>query len=175
MQVFIFCLVALALLVHVSDYWSGMAFIRLVNTSVLSDSKILLPWSIIRLNDEAITIEEFYRDCVEPRLEGNHFQVSSAYVGQDRNSLDLVDELSLPVLSVVSLFGPFLRYLVVSTSPSPVHNDVSTHNSTLLTVQAYSVNERTRKDKIFNDIVSFLASSSVSFEESEFDDGKQLL
>ncbi|XP_019863167.1 PREDICTED: uncharacterized protein LOC109592033 [Amphimedon queenslandica] len=175
MQVFIFCLVALALLVHISDYWSGMAFIRLVNTSVLSDSKILLPWSIIRLNDEAITIEEFYRDCVEPRLEGNHFQVSSAYVGQDRNSLDLVDELSLPVLSVVSLFGPFLRYLVVSTSPSPVHNDVSTHNSTLLTVQAYSVNERTRKDKLFNDIVSFLASSSVSFEESEFDDGKQLL
>uniref|UniRef100_A0A1X7U2X1 Uncharacterized protein n=1 Tax=Amphimedon queenslandica TaxID=400682 RepID=A0A1X7U2X1_AMPQE len=73
MQVFIFCLVSVTLLVHISDYWSGRALIRLVNVSVLFDSKILLPWSIIRLNDEAITIEEFYRDCVEPRLEGNHF------------------------------------------------------------------------------------------------------
>ena len=93
-----------------------MALIRLVNTSVLSDNKTLLPWSIIRLNNESHTIEEFYKECVEFRLEGASFQISSAYVGHDRNILDSV-ELSLPILSVVSSFGLYLRYLVVSCSP----------------------------------------------------------
>jgi hypothetical protein len=154
-----------------------MALIRLVNTSVLSDNKTLLPWSIIRLNNESHTIEEFYKECVEFRLEGANFQISSAYVGHDRNILDFV-ELSLPILSVVSSFGLYLRYLVVSCSPdvAPVATYItSSEQSSSQLLQSYFVKERTKKDKILNDIINFLQSKSVNFEESEFEDGKQLL
>ena len=89
--------------------------LHLVNTSVTSlCKKTLLPWTILRVEEQDHTVSDFFTRNVMPRLSDgsrSHCAISSAHVGRDKASLDLVD-VSLPLVAVVTSFGPFLKYTV---------------------------------------------------------------
>ena len=89
--------------------------LHLVNTSVTSlCKKTLLPWTILRVEEQDHTVSDFFTRNVMPRLSHgsrSHCAISSAHVGRDKASLDLVD-VSLPLVAVVTSFGPFLKYTV---------------------------------------------------------------
>ena len=160
--------------------------LNLVNTSVMStDNRTLLPWSILRVTEEANTISDFYRDTVNIRINeidsrgGEQYVLVSAYVGQERSLLDFVD-VNLPIVAVVASFGPFLKYLVSSNTESErvalVTDSPQSSNTVAAPSQFVSlVNVRTEKDKLFNDIIGFFVSASASFYDSEIAMGKRFI
>ena len=84
---------------------------NLVDTSVItSDSRIILPWTIIQFND-SYSIMEFFHEGVKFRLEDDDCVLHAAFIGHEKHMLDHVD-LSLPLVAVVSSFGKYLQYKV---------------------------------------------------------------
>ena len=85
----------------------------LVNCSVVNEaSKVILPWRILSGGESGRTIQQFYDDTIDESLE---IVIECAFLGQTKDCLDRI-ELSLPLDSAVRLFGPFLRYRVLSSS-----------------------------------------------------------
>ena len=87
----------------------------LVNSCVLAAEtrRILLNWTILRVEDEAHTVGEFFVRTVKPRLSqscGDNPQ--SIFVGLDKNNLDHVSDGNLPVVLLVQSFGRYLMYHV---------------------------------------------------------------
>ena len=138
----------------------------------------MLPWTILRVEEQDHTVSDFFTRNVMPRLSHgsrSHCAISSAHVGRDKASLDLVD-VSLPLVAVVTSFGPFLKYNVSLndvTETATIELDESQTNCPLVFVEP--VRERTKKDKLFNDIVSYFVSASVSLESSELSMGRRLV
>lgn len=145
---------------------------QLISTSVIAnDQRYLLPWTITRFSDTSSVID-FFLETVKPRLENDCCLLQSALVGHDKHSLDLVD-ISLPLIAVVSSFGRFLQFKI--TLPN---NDVSMSlaenvDTSLSFIQP--INERNRKDTLYNRVISFFNSSSVGLLEEEMLSGKKLV
>ena len=59
-------------------YYSNML---LVTTSVLSDCKFLLPWTIAQFSDSC-SVLEFFDETFKPQLDDNCF-LHSVYVGKE--------------------------------------------------------------------------------------------
>ena len=154
---------------------------NLVNASVtlLSPSKTLLPWTIMQVTETEHSIKDFFSNNVTSRLS-NNYNLETAQVGRDKFILDNVD-ISLPIVAVVLSFGPYLKYIVSGIPNCCIAlSDTETAEpdrsgycplSTLL----HPVTEKNRKDKLYNDLLHFLESFSVSLEESEQEEGKKLL
>ena len=146
----------------------------LINTSVMSSTnRIILPWTILQLTEENITILQFFSITVRSRISEYDCELLSVHVGHDMNSLYHVPDTSLPVVAVINSFGRFLRYNVTVAVTESANEQASTFHTVSLFVQP--VNERTKKHRLFNDIAKFLTSSSASFTESEIPMGKQLV
>ena len=89
----------------------------LVNSCVLAaeTKRILLNWTILRVEDEAHTFGDFFVRTVKPRLLYEcGVAPQSIYVGPDKNSLDHVSDENLPVLLLVQSFGRFLMYHIAT-------------------------------------------------------------
>ena len=88
----------------------------LVNSCVLATDtrRILLNWTMLRVEDEAHTVGDFFVKTVKPRLscECGINAPQSIYVGPDKNSLDHVGDDNLPVVLLIQSFGRFLMYHV---------------------------------------------------------------
>ena len=140
---------------------------RLVTTSVLSDCKFLLPWTITQFSDSC-SVLEFFDETVKPRLVDNCF-LRSALVGKEKHLLDLVD-VNLPLVAVVPAFGQYLQYKVNSETDAVI---VPKENFSLSFPGPIA--ERNRKDALYNKIVSFFNSSSVGLLEEEMSLGNKLL
>ncbi len=147
--------------------------INLVNASVTSSTEILLPWTILRVIDDEDSVSDFFNNIIKPRIE-HECELLSAHVGQCKNSLDQVD-VTIPVMAVVCAFGHFMKYSV-----NVLNNQYASTSSTgeppseksrpdLLPVSSciQSITQRTRKDKLFNDLITFLDSMNVVICESE--------
>ena len=96
-----------------------------VNTSVFSESskRTILPWTIVQFLKESHSFTDFFIDVVKPRMISNaDCQIISASVGPDKTSLDQVD-ISLQILSVLHLFGRFLKYFVKIEEDVSVSSD----------------------------------------------------
>ena len=76
--------------------------------------RILLNWTILRVEDEAHTVGDFFVKTVKPRLscECGINAPQSIYVGPDKNSLDHVSDDNLPVVLLIQSFGRLLMYHV---------------------------------------------------------------
>lgn len=87
--------------------------LHLVNASVASFGRTLLPWTILRVSEMEHSIADFYHVTIKPRISdaAPHCQLLSAQIGQERNYLDNVD-FSVPVVAAISSFGRFLKYSV---------------------------------------------------------------
>ncbi len=86
---------------------------QLVNASVASFGRTLLPWTIVRVAEVEYSVADFYHVIIKPRISeaASECQLLSAQIGQEKNSLDNVD-FSVPVVAAISSFGRFLKYSV---------------------------------------------------------------
>ena len=150
-----------------------MAHMYLVTTSVLSSSnnyKFLMPWTITRFNDSYSVLEFFYTS-IKPRLDCDCL-LSSAFVGQEKHLLDLVD-VNLPLAAIIPAFGRYLQYKVNFKDDDAVAAaDISENDSLSL---PEPVRERNRKDVLYNHIISFFNSFSVGLTPEEMPLAKKLL
>ena len=85
-------------------------------------------------------------------------------------------------MGVINSFGHFLKYIVKCSNPtSPISTKItasgseSESNLMMLSAIIPPAVERTRKDKLFNDFLHFLSSSSVTLRSSEKDLGRRLV
>ena len=155
----------------------------LVNACVFSEQnhRTLLPWTILQVSEPGYTFTDFFDVSVLPRIPGRStttYVVNSVYVGPGKNSLDAVD-VSLCVLPVISSFGRFVKYCVVTAGDNDNDNgmELTSHPRDAFEVLMNSarihrrsqlsgdcsefvklINQRNKKDKLFNDIVEFLKS-----------------
>ena len=151
----------------------------LVNSCVLAADtrRILLNWTILRVEDEAHTVGDFFVKTVKPKLSyecGNAPQ--SIYVGPDKNSLDHVSDDNLPVVLLVQSFGRFLMYHVaVDHSPLAFNQESEASGSGRgqsclpsggVSLDTICIPERNKKDKLFNAIIGFLSDEGVFFDDS---------
>ncbi len=89
--------------------------------------------------------------------------------------------MSLPVVGVISSFGRFLKYsvsaleLATHTVASPGTISQSSSSDCPISSLVHHVQERTMKDQLFNDILKFFTSMSVSICDSEASSGKRLV
>ena len=124
---------------------------HLVTASVLSSSntyKFLLLWTITRFNDSC-SVMEFFNESFKPRFESDR-QLHSAYVGQEKHLLDLVD-VNLPLAAIVPAFGRYLQYKVNDDDVA-----AAVVNESIPLLLPETVHERNRKDILYNQIISFL-------------------
>ena len=143
---------------------------NLVNTSVISISRTLLPWTILQVLEVEHSISDFFDMTVRPRISDCNCELLTAYIGQDKSSLDQVDTY-LPVVAVTSSFGRYLKYSVsVSVEPFQTNSQLAlepSDNTSPLSAVLQPVNQRTKKDKLYNDILGFFVSANVTVKLSE--------
>lgn len=140
---------------------------RLVTTSVVTDHKMLLPWTITQFSDSC-SIMEFFDSTLKPRLDED-CSLHSALVGKEKHLLDLVD-INLPLVAVIPAYGQYLQYKVANTI-----DDIIVPEESLSLSFPGPIAERNRKDALYNKIVTFFNSSSVGLPEEELSLGKKLL
>ena len=90
----------------------AMPSMHLVNASVtlLNPRKTLLPWTIMQVTKTERSIKDFFSNNVTSRLS-NNYNLETAQVGGGKCILDNVG-ISLPIVAVLSSFGPYLKYIV---------------------------------------------------------------
>ena len=159
---------------------------------VNANHRTLLPWTILQVSEPGYTFTDFFDVSVLPRIPGRStttYVVNSVYVGPGKNSLDAVD-VSLCVLPVISSFGRFVKYCVVTAGDNDNDNgmELTSHPRDAFEVLMNSariyrrsqlsgdcsefvklINQHNKKDKLFNDIVQFLKSKNLSLKSSEVD------
>jgi hypothetical protein len=73
--------------------------------------KTLLPWRIASLTPPDATFRSFFQNFVVPKVQEDGKDLVATYIGRGKEKLDAVDS-DLGVAEVVSLFGPFVKYMV---------------------------------------------------------------
>ena len=150
-----------------------------VNVSLLHPIKTLLPWTILQVREINYSIKDFFLNTVVMRLPDDSYCLEAAQIGRDKSILDNVD-INLPILPVISSFGLYLRYSVSggngtsSVASEVIEIDANTSHP-LSSVLHPIQQERTQKDKLYNDLIHYLASFSVSLKVTELEEGKKLL
>ncbi len=92
--------------------------------------------------------------------------------------IDNVD-ISLPVVAITTSFGQYLKYCVsITSSTEPLPSGQMPENNIDLTVLSsilHPVPQRTMKDRLFNDILSFISSLNTTIRETEVSTVKKLV
>ena len=131
---------------------------NLVDTSVItSDSRIILPWTIIQFND-SYSIMEFFHEGVKFRLEDDDCVLHAALL--DMKSICLIMWICHYPLLLLSSFGKYLQYKV--DRPNSIIS-AARHNEEISLSFIESVTERNKRDALYNNIVSFFTSSSLIY------------
>ena len=161
----------------------------LLNTCVvcLETKRTLLQWTIINLQEREYSFLELFTVCIKPRLPSTSQASEDQYVlvrvevGPSKERLDSAD-ISLNVVEVTESFGKFVKLLVKKQADSrnqEVTNQPMVLNAfqVLLSSQESKtflepVNERNKRDKLYNDLVELLKEKgltlSASREETNF-------
>ena len=129
------------------------------------------------MDNEIYSIQDFFECSVKPRIiAANNISSVAACIGPDKQSLDSVDT-DLQLVLVIKSFGHFLKYIVDCDPPAVateieefVHSSVP-HNNTITNSFTFVelIHEKNKKDKLFNDIITFLKSWNVSVKSCELD------
>ena len=151
-----------------------------VCVACLTSKTTLLPWNIVSANDREHSFRGFYDSCIQHRIRSDQegtYELVRAELGSCKEKLDQVD-LDLPVITVVESFGRFLKYLVEEQNEM----DGASCNSTASRRNAFDVlmnsqralqrsmmsrklpepvDERNKKDKLFNDLLTFMESKHL--------------
>uniref|UniRef100_A0A1X7V6J4 Uncharacterized protein n=1 Tax=Amphimedon queenslandica TaxID=400682 RepID=A0A1X7V6J4_AMPQE len=141
-------------------------------------AKIVFPWTILKVSDKDSTIEGFFSSNFRLLLSFAFCEIESALVGPEKGLLDDVD-INLPIVGIMNLFGHFLKYVVkysnpTSTATETIVSGLQSDMMMLATIIPPAV-ERNRRDKLCNDFLNFLSSSSVTLHSSDKDLQKRLI
>ena len=148
------------------------AQLQLVNASVASFGKTLFPWTIACVSEVEHSVADFFYEDIKPRISdcAPRCELLSEQVGQEKNSLDNVD-ISVPIIAVISSFGRYLKYSVtIFQTASSSEAATTTLSSSALSQSADCVllstviqpaDQKTMKDKLFNDILQLLVSVKI--------------
>ena len=115
-----------------------------------------------------------------------NYVLSSAHIGKSKEVLDLT-ELDLPVLSVISTFGHYVKFKVQSTAVST--NVVSTNSGVTNAYKILMSNARmqnasqlpaekpvrSNKDRLYNDILKFLHDQNLKWKENVISSGERFV
>ena len=76
---------------------------------------MLYPWTVATCSTN-VSLGEYYNSCLKPRLNTSEEvsfdqQLSSAYIGKLKTSLDRADP-HIDLVEAVGIFGPFIKYQV---------------------------------------------------------------
>ena len=167
-----------------------------VNASVFSRTvkRTLLPWTIQEVPEPNYTFAEFFSSVLRPKIPSSshgsptdNITLELSLVGSQKDVLDPVDP-NLPVKPVVSSFGRFLKYevttcttgdeLICSVEGTSNAFDILMesacqmylqNNETSTTGTLPLVNERNKRQKLYNDIIKYLTSQQLFFKADEVD------
>ena len=162
------------------------AQLQLVNASVASFGKTLFPWTIVRVSEVEHSVADFFYEDIKPRISDSapKCELLLAQVGQEKNSLDNVD-FSVPIIAVISSFGRCLKYSVtiLQTASSSEAATTSLSSSALsqsadcvlISTVIQPADQKTMKDKLFNDILQLFISVNVHIRINEIPIMKKLI
>ena len=152
----------------------------IVNVSVacLSTKRTLFPWNIVSASEPEHSFRDFFHESILPRIPSTSdlsYDLVHAVVGANKEKMDKVD-LDLPVIPVVDSFGRFLRYSVNEERSSVGASEMTKNAFEVLLASQRSlhgkqlpdpVQERNRKDKLYNDLLHLLGLRKLKLQSSE--------
>ena len=163
----------------------------LLNIAVVGARKGHIPWTVVQVESGLTFVQLFQKILAgaHPMLAVDEYLSQSVlekvFVGQSRESLSVVDE-SL-VIDYVCLFGQHVKYVVMiqaaqggsSSGSQTVQNAfvflMNSQRSTDSKNMPSKKTERTKKDQLFNDIVTFFESKGWTWESGGESHGKQFV
>ena len=152
----------------------------IVNVSVacLSTKWTLFPWNIVSASEPEHSFRDFFYKSIQPHIPSTSelsYDLVHAAVGANKEKMDKVD-LDLPVIPVVESFGRFLKYSVNEKGSSAGTSSMTRNAFEVLLASQQSlhgkqlpdpVQERNRKDKLYNDLSHLLGSKKLKLQSSE--------
>ena len=152
----------------------------IVNVSVacLSTKWTLFPWNIVSASEPEHSFRDFFYKSIQPHIPSTSelsYDLVHAAVGANKEKMDKVD-LDLPVIPVVESFGRFLKYSVNEKGSSAGTSSMTRNAFEVLPASQRSlhgkqlpdsVQERNRKDKLYNDLFHLLGSKKLKLQSSE--------
>lgn len=93
----------------------------------------------MQVQDDEITFRTYFESHIKEHNSLGNYVLSSAHIGKSKEVLDLT-ELDLPVLSVISTFGHYVKFKVQSTAITPL--DMNPY--------VYIVHRKLRKTRILH-------------------------
>jgi len=156
-----------------------------------STNRTLFPWQIAKIHPPSATFRSFFAEVIStkmaPRPDGTVGSISEVFVGKRKDLLDLVDP-DLQIIEVTPTFGHFIKYYVrdrpasectVTTTTTTVYSQLNGQcrnafqimmaaQTELCSKQLPDVNPNPRngKERLRNDILSFLAAKGYKWKNS---------
>ena len=154
----------------------------IVNCSVfcITKSKTIFPWTILKVPECELSFGRFFETEVESRISAAlPLELKSASAGNSKDSMDEVD-LMLQVRSVISLFGPYVKYRTASVENEVVvHTAASSPQSSLPSTQSTHYpsqrNPRNNKDMLYNHIVHCFQDRNLSWDSDSIISASKLV
>ena len=165
----------------------------LVNICVvcLETFKLLLKWTIFNLDEPEYSFVQFFRACIVPRLpmpSTGQYTVKRVEVGLSKDRLDNA-EILLKVVEVTETFGKFVKFFVnpqetnqssacevtyVSKAPNAFQVLIASQKKRVF---LEPIDEKTKKDKLYNDLVQLMKARGLKLgiSQDEMDFGTRFL
>ncbi len=163
------------------------AAMTLVNCCVVLRNRVLYPWRISASNIGSITIRGYYHSELEHQVrptDGSRqrLSLSKGYLGKLKGELDLVD-LDLDLGQAVAAFSYFVKYEVDDgaggegervldlSRPSAFSVLMSSQRAICQRKLPATIDRenKTKKDCLYNDIISSLEERELKWKSSEVD------
>ena len=145
---------------------------QLVSVTVVCNSRCLVPWAVIpaeatdRFSDLLDSMKAGKYGTIQPDvLLDQAERIETVLVGKEKMSLSVADK-DMNIIEVCQSFGPFIKPSVVKEQhtqpPVPAANTfeilMASQRRLSLPCLPERISERTKKDKLFNDLISLLES-----------------
>ena len=161
-----------------------------VSIHVASANKTLVPWTIVTLDPvdrfvdlyQSIQVGKF--SIVKTSSEISAASLESVWIGKDKAQLSQVDK-SLNVSEVCSSFGQFIKFVVLVDTGEGTSSLSVTKNAFVMMMNAQRTAcqpslprlnpEKTKKDKLFNDIVNTIDKKGLKFSSGQLESGKSYI
>ncbi len=160
----------------------------LLNISVTSSNRGLIPWTVVQIVSGLTFVELFVKIIAggHPMLIVNEYlsrcTLDKVFLGQSKDALSVVDS-KLVIDDVCSVFGQFVKFAVLHVEAEAEEEPTVLKNALTLLMNAQrsasapkqlpdTKQEKTKKDKLFNDLVAFFKTNNYTWETGGDTHGK---
>lgn len=159
----------------------------LISLTVVCRGRCLVPWAVIPAQakdsfcDLIASIRAGKYGTIPPSsLPERPHNIETVLVGKDKTSLSIADK-EMNVLEVCGVFGFFVKVLLCELEPAPILAvnafDILMASQKRLSMPLLPeyIPERTKKDKLFNDLIRFVDGLGKKWPGGEVQSGKSFL